>query len=49
LYSSVYRLLLIDASSVAINYGLEVSTKSWSIHFSYWLAALLVQFRHSPS
>ena len=28
----MYRLLLVDTSIHAINYGLKVSRKAWSIH-----------------
>ena len=34
LNSSVYRLLLMNTSAVAMNYGLRVSTKGWAVHFS---------------
>src|SRR5690606_31887534 len=30
--SSVYCLLLINTSAVAMNYGLRVSTKGWPVH-----------------
>src|SRR5690606_39190145 len=32
LSSSVDRLLLMNTSAVAMNYGLRVSTKGWSVH-----------------
>ena len=32
LNSSVYRLLLMNTSAVAMNYGLRVSTKGWAVH-----------------
>ena len=32
LNSSVYRLLLMNTSAVAMNYGLRVSAKGWAVH-----------------